>query len=180
MMLWKRLLILTLVSGLLLCLPACKASGQEEASNGAVTHYTYPITSESEDWLDYSVLEKAEMLRIPEETLKNMTDEALVTAIAEYPYLCDLLVYGTGIEDGIQTTRSYFSALDELLNRDTAQEALKTYGVRIVKEYSSKEQELGACLLMTELINYICKDICVHTDHDKATGTYLVSVTEAE
>ena len=182
MKLCKRLLIITLVSGLLLCLPACKASGQEEASSGAVTHYSYPITPESEDWFDYSVLAKVEMLRIPEETLKNMTDEALVAAIAEYPYLLDIGLYGNCYEDGIEVCRTYFSALDELLNRDTAQEALKTYGVRIVEEYADPSQkgDVAVCTIMADLINCICKDICVHTDYDKATGTYLVSVTEAE
>lgn len=50
----------------------------------------YPITVESDDWFDYSVEEKSEMLKLDSETTKEMTDEQLVRAIADYPYLIDI------------------------------------------------------------------------------------------
>lgn len=92
-----------------------------------INYYTYPITSESEDWFDYSVQEKVEMLRIPQEILSRMTSHALITAIKEYPYLVDIYLYGTGPEDGIDVSRSYFSALDELLSREDGIADLTAY-----------------------------------------------------
>lgn len=92
-----------------------------------IDHYTYPITLESEDWFDYSVMEKVEMLRIPQEILSRMTSSALITAIEEYPYLVDIYLYGIGPEDGVDVSRSYFSALDELLSREDGIADLMAY-----------------------------------------------------
>lgn len=89
--------------------------------------YVYPITPESDDWFDYTVREKVEMLRIPEQTLINMTDEELIAAIISYPYLVDIYLYSNYVSDGIETVRTYFSALDELLSRDTGLNAIGTY-----------------------------------------------------
>ncbi len=75
------------------------------------------------------------MLRIPEEVLNEMTDEELVQAIASYPYLVDIYLYGDSVEDGIAVARGYFSALDELLSRQTAAVAFIDYGIDLANGY---------------------------------------------
>lgn len=47
--------------------------------------YKYAITVESDDWFDYSVLEKNKMLKIDNQTTSEMSDEELVRAIADFP-----------------------------------------------------------------------------------------------
>lgn len=145
-----------------------------------IESYTYPITSDSPDWFNYSVLAKSEMLRIPEETLARMTDEAVIQAVADYPYLIDLYVYGT-FEDGLRTCRSYFSALDELMNRQSARDALATYGLQIAEaaaeraSLDSEDSHSGFVMdTMQDLINYLCDDFSVDIHYDEAAGTYTV------
>lgn len=96
-----------------------------------ITSYQYPITVESAEWNKYSVSEKVEMLKISDDKLAEMTDEQLIQAIADYPYLVDIYAYGDSVEDGIAVARKYFSALDELLSRDTGVDSLATYGVQL-------------------------------------------------
>ncbi len=102
-----------------------------------IDSYAYAITSDSNYWLDYTVQERVDMLRIPEDDLAEMTDEELVQAIASYPYLVDIYLYGDSVEDGIEVARNYFSALDELLNRTTASTALVDYGIDLANRYYS-------------------------------------------
>lgn len=95
-----------------------------------IPDFTYPITPKSENWFDYTVLEKVSMLSIPEEKLSIMSDAELVSAIASYPFLVDIYLYGDSVSDGISVVRCYFSALDELLSRDTGLSSLYSYGVQ--------------------------------------------------
>lgn len=181
--------VVCLIAACMLLLPLLSAAGfaactYRDAQGDRITHYEYPITPDSEDWSNYGVHGKVEMLRIPEETLHRMTDEALVKAIAEYPYLCDLYVYGFGMEDGIQVTRSYFSALDELLKRDTAQESLKNYGLQIAKAAAAQSadpannNERFVAYTMAELITTVCSDMDVVASTDKKTGAITLTTVE--
>lgn len=97
--------------------------------------YNYPISAASDAWNSYSVRQKVEMLRISDEILNEMSDESLIAAIAEYPYLVDIYLYGSSVYDGIRIARKYFSALDELLSRDSAATSMETLGVDIADAY---------------------------------------------
>lgn len=161
----KRKLTVCLICGILLCtvtvllfvfVPKMRTPVRD------VDYYEYPITPSSSDWDKFGVTEKVDMLIIPDDILTRMTDEALVTAIAEYPYLADLHMYGTGLADGVETMRKYFSALDELFSRDTAVEAMQTYGPPIVERLTNAAAETPeearhnyvTAGLMSELIDY--------------------------
>lgn len=186
----KKLVCMHLVlifTVIVISVPGAAAEPAEDASVVPVTHYEYPITVDSPDWFNYTVLEKVEMLRIPDEILERMTDEALVTAIAEYPYLCDLHVYGCGtMEDGISVSRHYFSALHELLTRDNAQEILKSYGVEAVRMFADSAREADSnevfvANMLAELINTICNDDVISIDYSFSVqlkgGVYVGSAT---
>ena len=61
-----------------------------DKSENPFPEYKYSITPDSDDWNDYSVKEKVEMLRIPDEELSSMTNDELISAIYNYPYLIDI------------------------------------------------------------------------------------------
>jgi hypothetical protein len=103
--------------------------------------YVYPITVES-NWFDFTVLEKVEMLQINESYLSEFTDEQLVHAIADYPYLVDIYAYES-MEEGLQIFSEYCSAYSELLKRDNGYEAFVKYGNELVASYKNNPREDG-------------------------------------
>lgn len=128
----KRLLCCLLIAVFLLmpisanAIEETSAAISTELQNG-LDEYIYPITSESADWQNYTVSEKVEMLEIPQETLSQMTDKRLLDAVASYPYLVDIYLYGNSVSDGIAVARTYFCALDELLSRESAADTLTSF-----------------------------------------------------
>ena len=117
--------------------------------------YVYPITPESEDWFHYTPKEKAEMLKIDEETLNGMSDRQLVRAVATFPYLGDIHVYGT-MNDSVPLVEKYCSALGELITRDSFRQSLVSYGNELIEEYKMSEKKNAELIiwLMTDLIDY--------------------------
>ena len=140
------ILLLMALSGLLLT--GAKANPRDAEKSG---HYVYPIDVTSDNWFDYTVLEKSEMLRIDDEILERMLDEDLVYAIADYPYLVDYLAYG---EDVLLFSK-YCSAMEELLSRETCAESLNRYSKQIIEEYQVKPREDGR----SAVVSYLLQDI---------------------
>lgn len=70
----------------------------------------------------------------------SMSDEMIIQAIAEYPYLVDIYLYGESVGDGVARARTYFSALDELLSRESASDALSDYGINVAYTYCAAYQ----------------------------------------
>lgn len=155
-------IILLLITSVLFPL----ASATEVASeNSPITHYTYPLNVNSPDWFSYTVLEKVEMLKIPDSILKRMTDDALVQAVADFPYVGDIYAYGDSISDGIDHVASYCSALSELLSRKSYFEALEHYRTKIVNPAISTasnsegyDRNLFIAYTMLDIINTIEHD----------------------
>lgn len=177
----KRVIRMTMVMILLLLVIPLAASAMDVEQAEELTpieSYTYPITSDSPDWFNYTVLEKVEMLRIPEETLARMTDEALIQAIVDYPYFGDLGLYGP-VENAVQTCRKYFSALDELMSRSTVQDSLRTYGMQVLESSAvtanAVHDDWRSALVVVEmqkLINYLCDDFSVEVQYDEEHEVY--------
>ena len=66
--------LLALVMFLSVGLTGISSSAVEIDADQDVSVYSYPISADSEEWFEYSVREKVEMLRIPEFVLNSMTD----------------------------------------------------------------------------------------------------------
>ena len=156
-------LVLLVILSLLLC--GCGPELPESYDETVMLeHYEYPITSASPEWADMTVAEKVEMLKIPQEKLGAMTDEELIQALADYPFLIDLNVYGKSTEESIETMRGYCSALGELLSRNTAVDSLDGYGRKLADAYGRAAEEDGENagyyevveLLMNEIIDCVC------------------------
>ena len=160
-------LLLAVISSM--CLTNVAADVED---SGEKEHYVYPIDVTSESWFDYTVLEKSEMLRIDDETLGKMTDEDLVYAIADYPYLVDYLAYG---EDVLRFSE-YCSAMGELLSRETCADSLRKYSKQIIEEYKTNPREDGR----NTVVSYILQDIAetvykTARDHSGGLRDYYVS-----
>ena len=102
--------------------------------------YRYDINVSSADWFDYTVLEKSELLRIPQNILDGMSDLELLYAIADYPYFGDAFAYGID-KDGLDTFAEYCSAFNELRSRDSFIESLNRYGKAVIQEYESDSND---------------------------------------
>lgn len=134
--------IAAIVSFLLLgiFLTGCTSEKKVKEAINSVQRYQYPIDYTCEDWFDYTVLEKSEMLRIPQETLDGMSDLQLLFATADYPYFVDAFIYGLD-EDGFAVYAQYCSAFGELSSRKSFQKALKTYGKAVAQAYFSDKND---------------------------------------
>lgn len=89
-----------------------------------ITEYVYPITPNDESWCKLgSVGNKIEACRIDSYILKKMTDEALVQAILEYPFLCDLFLH-SNYEEAVLQFEKNCDAYAELVSRDNGKNIL--------------------------------------------------------
>lgn len=125
-------IILLLCALSLLCLCSCHQNIPDTTSTIEETQstdvkFTYPITPDSYYWDSYSIRTKVEMLKIPDDTLATMSNRDLVEALASYPFLIDIYLYGQSVSDGVRSVRKYCSALNELLERDGGIEAIHDY-----------------------------------------------------
>ena len=126
-------------------------------------HYVYPITVQSEDWFDYSVLEKNEMLRISQSVLEQMNEKQLIEAIADFPYLVDIYVFDT-IEDGLEHFKNTCSAYAELITRNNYQSSLNLYANELIDYYKENPRCDGrtefVCEALRDLIQTVNSENC--------------------
>ena len=135
---------------------------------------------------------------LPGETIQSVTqtpelmegpyalhsDKALIDELMVYHHLVDLYAYGT-IDEGIETCRTYVAVLDELLKRETAPWAFKTYGIELLKSYiqaASEDRELDIqfeIITLVKLINYFYDDFYVKTTYKWRSNTYKLYVGDA-
>ena len=116
--------------------------------------YKYAITVESDDWFDYSVLEKNKMLEIDNQTTSEMSDEELVRAIADYPYLIDIYVCDT-MDEGLKQFGETCNAFCVLMKRQSGAEAFIKYSKIIINEMKEKPRSDGR----TEFVSIALSDI---------------------
>lgn len=86
--------------------------------------YNYPVQLESEAWKNIDTAEeKREISQIPVQIVNDMSTDALLESILDYPLIGDIFAFGT-IEEGINVVSSRFYALKEYLNREDAHKKL--------------------------------------------------------
>lgn len=127
-----------------------------------VTH-RYQITPESNDWFDYTVQEKTEMLRIDDTELEKMSDQQLVRAIADYPYLVDIYAYDS-IGEGIEKLSENCDAFAELMSRNSGEKSMFKYGKQIVEK--SEVNAFGEA--RGEFVSYAIDDILEYLEGNHA------------
>ncbi len=129
--------------------------------------YAYPITIESDDWLEYSVLEKQSMLSIDDSTVKGMSDEQLVHAVADFPYLVDIYVFDS-IETGLDELKKTCDAYRELSGRDSFVPSMTKYGTALIEYYTEFPRSDGR----TDFVITALKDIIDAINKNRSTDLF--------
>ncbi len=127
------------------------AKQENPYENAARERYVYPITIESPDWFSYSVPEKQEMLKIDGQSLRKMSGSMLVEAIADYPYLVDVLLSGT-LEEGLADLADHCSAYAELITRENYQEVFTQNAGKLIEYYADNPRSDGQTEAVTGLL----------------------------
>ncbi len=84
----------------------------------------YPIMPGSEEWDELETVEnKIAACHIPSDILASMSDNELVQAIIDYPFVIDVFLVDD-YRDAVDSLIANCDALNELLNRGTAKEAI--------------------------------------------------------
>ncbi|MDO4733320.1 MAG: hypothetical protein Q4B50_07405 [Bacillota bacterium] len=132
----KKYLIFFLLC-LLLLLSACENRGY------SITEpYEYPAYPGTEEWEALGKrMEKMEIidyLRVPEDILQNMTTDALIQTVLDFPYASDPLAY----EDRRSGFDAHFennSGLSELYAREDCLEKCELYLVELEKRHEEEK-----------------------------------------
>lgn len=134
------------------------SNGIVYASTGR-TWMGYLIKPGTEEWVKLGTVQnKREACRIPEETLKRMSNDELIEAIMEYPFLVDIYLFGPEGEPLRTAAKSVYEgcdALRELLSRRDGAEALRAYREKISKDpekYGRTEWEIDAIGTLLEVL----------------------------
>lgn len=98
--------------------------GVETIEDEPIGVYEYPVTSEDAEWNSLgSVSEKIEVCRIPNDELESMSDEQLVQAVLDFPFLYDIFA-APNFEVGVSSLEEISDAYYELIGRESAKDAL--------------------------------------------------------
>lgn len=122
--------------------------------------YEYPNPESYENWAELSIEELRELCRVPEDILKNMSDEQLIQAILDYPFVPDVFAFST-MEAGIKALEETCDAYAELLGRESGLESLLKYIEKRVADFD--ENPTGE----KEFYNEILARIILHQEKYK-------------
>ena len=108
--------------------------------------YEYPVLPGTEEWvqLDGNV-EMIESCQIPEDIMQNMTTEALVETVLNYPRLMNLFAFNS-MSQGFQAMLEDCNGLAELVTRSDAPDLLMDAYENM---HVWTEEEYEDCLLYT-------------------------------
>ncbi len=93
----------------------------------------YKCTPDDEEWKSMTLDEKKKNTEIRDEKLAKLTDEELIDAIKEYPFLIDLYAFDS-ITDGIRHVTEECDAYKELLHRKNGARILSQYIKKSIKD----------------------------------------------
>lgn len=125
---WRIVLLLSLLTcAITLTLGAAQSSEQPEQTYTIDTPYEYPVLPGTQEWIDLgNVVARREASQIPEEILHNMTTDALLLTVLNYPFLDDIYAFNT-LEMGYNAVRGHCNGLRELETRPDCLDVLLCY-----------------------------------------------------
>lgn len=104
---------------------ATNSNGGEQVY--AITEpYSYDVLPGTDEWEAMTLAERYEACYVSADVAKNMTTQALVETVLEYPFWVNVYAFDT-LKKGIDMVSSYFPPLVELLEREDAANALNEY-----------------------------------------------------
>lgn len=186
----QSLILLTIVLAVVVsgCSVQPKQSGEPSPVVGSNDSsiddwYIYPVTPQSAEWGVMTVQSKLDACRIPDDTLKTLSDNSLVKAIADFPFLVDLYVLDD-ISDAVEFFPQECDAYKEVLDRqDPGHIMLNGLNALPVNEDEAKDHylhdTLGMLILfderldgsytrdeIIEVANHTCAALLVHLDEE--------------
>lgn len=133
---WTRFWVLLFAMCLLVI--TLGAAQSPEAKYTIDTPYEYPILPGTQEWIDLGdVITRREACQIPEDILHDMTTDALLKTVLDYPFLNDIYAFNT-LEMGYETVKRRFNGLQELESRPDYLDTLTNY---CLQSYSLEEDE---------------------------------------
>lgn len=139
-------------------------------------HSIYKSTPEDPEWKYMTEADRQNAVKIPASTTSSMTDQELVKAIKEYPYLIDIFAFSS-IDMGIKHLEEKCDAYKELIARPNGAicltEAINAERA-VTAESSIRRDELAALLLYQPAFtskSQIC-DFASIEEKTKAVATF--------
>ncbi|MCI9159066.1 MAG: hypothetical protein HFF55_08720 [Lawsonibacter sp.] len=118
-----------LISIIAVCLLALAlGAGKNPESRYTIdTPYEYPILPGTQEWIDLeNVVDRRKVCQIPDEILYNMTTDALLETVIDYPFRSDMYAFND-FQTGYETVKRRFNGLQELERRPDCLDALLRY-----------------------------------------------------
>lgn len=88
--------------------------------------HIYEVLPGENEWNSMTVGERLDACYVGEEEAANMTTDALVETVLNYPYLINIYAYNS-LEEGIAMVSEHFSGLNELLSRTECAQKLQSF-----------------------------------------------------
>lgn len=123
--LFVKVLCFVIVLSLCFVLTEFTQAEEVESIYTITDSYQYPIVPGMEEWKKLkSLQEKIEVCHIPEDVLTNMTTEALIETVLNYPLAINIVAYDTP-QIGLKEVTKYFNGLQELSTRVDARKKIE-------------------------------------------------------
>lgn len=128
------------------------AAKSPEASYTIDTPYEYPILPGTQEWIDLGdVVSRRESCQIPEDILHNMTADALLETVINYPFMADMYAFDD-FQTGYETVKRRFNGLQELANRpDFSDILLSSYSESYASNNTEDDDEIWRDLVIRGL-----------------------------
>lgn len=112
------------------------------------------------------------MLKLNEQTMDEMSDEELVKAIADCPYLVDIYAYDT-MKEGLLQFQETCDAYRELMGRENGKKSFITYSQVLIDEMNERPREDDR----TEFVSLALSDIARQLEREKDNGVVCLATT---
>lgn len=97
-----------------LCLPSYAIENTSNIEK-SMQPYSYP-SIQNEQWNTWDLSQRKAYLQLPDNLVDNMSTEALVESVLNYPFMIDLLAFNS-FREGFLKVKSELPALDKLIQR---------------------------------------------------------------
>lgn len=132
--------------------------------------YSFPIVPGMTDWMQLQTKqEMLEVCQIPEDKLSNMTTEALLETVLNYPLIVDCYAYDS-IEDACTMMSGSFNGFNELFSRnDVTATIIDRYSTADVITTDEFETSTSLEFIEPAIIEYLM--VCNEIKNGELTGT---------
>ncbi len=111
------------------------------------TPYEYPIVPGTQEWIDLGdVRARRKACQVPDEIIQNMTTDALLLIVLDYPFMCDIYAYNT-MEMGYEAVKKHCNSLRAFEQRPDHLDVLSRYceaGALLSEDEKSLEDYMAA------------------------------------